>query len=161
MNADTQLITVNSLRPDGTVRRSWTCRPVSSSDELIVVEGVFAETVEHPDLGIIRPGTVSCEFYWTRRWYNVFRFSEPEGGLRNYYCNIAMPPRVSAGTLEYIDLDIDLVVWPDRSMDVLDLDDFRRNSEKFRYTKEMIEKAEASLAELRKAVEAGADPFTF
>lgn len=161
MSADPQLITVNSLRPDGTVRRSWTCRPVYLSGELIIVEGVFAETVEHPDLGVIRPGTISREYYWTRRWYNVFRFSEPEGRLRNYYCNIAMPPRLGSNTLDYIDLDIDLVVWPDRSTDVLDLDDFRRNSEKFDYTKETIEKAEAALAELTAAAEAAADPFTF
>ena len=36
---------------------------------------------------------ISLEYYWLDRWYNVFRFSDPDGKLRNYYCNVNVPPQ--------------------------------------------------------------------
>ena len=62
--------------------------------------GVFDLEVEHPDLGIIRRGTVSYEYYWLDQWYNVFRFENPDGPLRNYYCNVNMPPVFANNVLD-------------------------------------------------------------
>ena len=82
-------ITVNSRKYDQKIRRSWSGGLVSQTDSLLVVVGRFDSDVEHNDLGLIKKGTVSFEFYWLDRWYNVFRFHEPDGTLRNYYCNVA------------------------------------------------------------------------
>src|SRR5215210_5537237 len=90
MSAD--LWTINSRKYDQSIRRSWQCRLLQQSGRLFVFEGVFDLDVQHDDLGIIRRGSVSYEYYWLDRWYNVFRFHEPEGQLRNYYCNINTPP---------------------------------------------------------------------
>ena len=115
---------------------------------LLVFIGVFDEDVAHPDLGLIKRGTVSHEYFWLDRWYNIFKFHEADGSLRNYYCNIAMPATFADGVLDYVDLDIDVVVWPGGKYDVLDRDDFERNSLKYNYPKEITEKAEESVTEL-------------
>lgn len=141
-------ITVNARKYDRSIRRSWSIGLVSESDELIVGVGRFESDVVHNDLGPIAAGTVSFEHFWTDRWYNIFRFHTPDGRLHSYYCNIAMPARLSGDVLDFVDLDIDVVVWPDGRVDVLDRDDFERNQVKYQYSPETIARAETGLDEV-------------
>ena len=142
------MITVNSRKLDGTIRRSWNCELVEDRGSLLMFTGKFEADVRHPDLGHIKNGTVSYEYYWRDRWYSIFRFHEPSGSLRNFYCNINMPPRFQDGVLDYVDLDIDVVVWPDFSHVVLDREEFERNASLLNYPTEVKEKVEATLQEL-------------
>ncbi len=143
-----QQITINSRKYDLSIRRTWTCELIERNDPLIVLVGEFDRDVKHPGLGSIRSGTISYEYYWLDRWYNIFRFHEPDGTLRNYYCNFAMPPTFENGVLDYVDLDIDILVWPDRNYEVVDRDDFERNSLKYSYTDEISQRAENSVDEM-------------
>lgn len=147
------MITVNSRKMDGTIRRSWNCELIEEMDSLLVFVGKFEDDVHHPDLGHIRAGTVSYEYYWLDRWYSIFRFHEPSGSFRNFYCNLNMPPSFSDGVLDYVDLDIDVVVWPDLSYKVLDRDDYEGNAVRFGYSEEVKEKVEDTLKELLELVE--------
>ncbi len=147
------MITVNSRKFDGTIRRSWKCQLVERRDPLLVFVGEFDSELHHPELGHIRKGTVSYEYYWLDRWYNIFRFHEPSGELRNFYCNINMPPEFEYDVLNYIDLDIDVLVRPDLSYIVLDREEFERNARSFGYPPELRERVEETLKELRKLIE--------
>ena len=146
-------ITVNSRKYDGSVRRTWKGGLVSRSDELIILVGRFDQDVEHSDLGFISQGTVSFEHFWPRRWYNIFRFHEPDGKLKAWYCNVAMPATFDGAVLDFVDLDIDVVAWPDLSYDVLDRDDFEENSVKYGYPDDIRASVEAALAELITMIE--------
>ena len=146
-------ITVNSRKYDGRIRRSWTGGLVSDADRHIVLVGRFELDVEHSDLGLIREGTVSFEHFWLDRWYNVFRFHEPDGALKSWYCNIAMPPIFHNDVIDYVDLDIDVLVWPDKRREVLDLDDFERNSAKFGYPDDVRAAALAAVEELTAVID--------
>lgn len=154
-----QKITVNSRKFDQSIRRTWTGELIERSDPLIVIVGEFDRDVEHPGLGSISRGTISYEYYWLDRWYNVFRFHEPNGNLRNYYCNVAMPPTFADDVLDYVDLDIDLVVWPDNHHEVVDRVDFERNFVKFGYPEEFRDRAEACICELVEMIENREFPF--
>ena len=154
-----QLIRVNSRKYDLMVRKSWTCRLVERSDRLLVLIGEFDSEVAHTGLGSIARGTVSKEFYWLDRWFNVFSFSEPDGSFRNFYCNITMPPKFENDVLDYVDLDIDVIVWPDGRVDTLDMDDFESNSIRFGYPDDVRENALDSLSELQRTIDAGEFPF--
>jgi protein associated with RNAse G/E len=121
--------------------------------------GVFDRDVEHADLGTIRRGTVSYEYYWLDRWYNVFRFHEADGRFRNYYCNINMPPTFEGNVLDYVDLEIDLLVWPGGKVEVLDLDEFEENSLKFGYSPQLVRNAEVAVAELTAMIQRDEFPF--
>ncbi len=145
---DPQTVTVNSLRFDRSLKRSWSCELIEQSGDLIVLLGEFQNDVEHGDLGRIRAGTISREYFWLDRWFNVFVFFEPEGNLRNLYCNINLPPTYASGVLEYVDLDIDLVVWPDGSYEILDREDFKQNSLRFDYSRELMVQVDTAVAEL-------------
>lgn len=152
-------VTVISRKYDLSIRRTWECRLVERRDQLLIFVGEFDQTVEHPDLGLIEAGTVSYEYYWLDRWYNVFRFHTPDGEFRNFYCNINMPPTFKNGVLEYIDLDIDLILWPDGRTITLDEADFETNAGIFQYPKYVIANAQSAVAELHRLRESQEFPF--
>src|SRR3569833_1022400 len=128
------LVTVNARKYDGRIRRSWPGALVSEKDGLITLIAHFSATHFHNDLGTIHAGTISIEHFWLDRWYNVFRFSEPDGQPKAVYTNITMPATFVGSVLDYVDLDIDVILWPDGRVNVLDRDDFERNSAKYGYT---------------------------
>ena len=132
---------------------------MTRKDELLIMVGVFDAAVDHADLGRISKGTVSFEYYWLDRWYNVFRFLEPDGSLRNLYCNICMPPKFNGGTLDYVDLDIDLVIWPDARVVTLDEADFADNAAKYQYPPDVTQKAFESVDELKQMIANREFPF--
>ncbi|MBX7054831.1 MAG: DUF402 domain-containing protein [Pyrinomonadaceae bacterium] len=150
--------TVNSRKFDGTVNRTWRCRPVDINGPALVLFGSFARDTEHPDLGSIAAGTLSYEFFWPGQWYNVFRFHEPDGSLRNFYYNVSMPYSLNGDQLDYIDLDIDLIVWPDGRSQVLDIEEFEQNTRFYNYPADVVSNAERTLRELIQAIESGTQP---
>lgn len=151
-------LTVHAKKYDGRVRKTWNGGLLSHSPESIVLVAKFEEAVEHNDLGCIKAGTISFEHFWFDRWYNIFRFHKPNGELLAHYCNVAMPAVLESDVLSYVDLDIDVIRWPDGLTQVLDRDDFEENTLKFGYTPDVIKKAEQSLAELLALIENGGLP---
>lgn len=141
-------ITINSREFDGTVRKTWTAELLKRSGSLFIAKGIFDFQVEHPHLNVIRRGTISYEYFWLDRWYNVFRFHEPDGTFRNYYCNVCMPSKFDGSVLDYVDLDIDIVVDAAGGLAVLDEDEFAESAARFGYPDEIYEKTEAAVREL-------------
>lgn len=65
------------------------------------------------------------EAYFSHRWYNIFEIHHREGGaLKGWYCNVTRPARLLDGRIEYVDLALDLLVYPDGSSLLLDEDEF-------------------------------------
>lgn len=157
--AQGQVVKVCARKFDGRLHREWQARLLAREDSLICVEGVFEEEIRHPQLGIIAPGTFSTEYYWTDRWYSVFRFREPTGELRNYYCNINLPAEFDGSVLTFIDLDIDVLVAPDFSRRILDEDEFAANAALYHYPALVRDTVPRALAELNALIERRDFPF--
>lgn len=152
-------INVRTYKYDGSEHRRWRARLLEISGSLMVLDALFEEEIQHTLLGTIERGTVSREYYWMDRWYNVFRFQEPSGRLKNFYCNINVPPVFERDTLSYIDLDIDVLVAPDLSYTILDEEEFERNVVEFNYPLEIQRKARLALKELIAVIESIGFPF--
>jgi predicted RNA-binding protein associated with RNAse of E/G family len=71
-------------------------------------------------------GTVSVGHFWTDRHYNVYHWLNQTGETLGYYFNICDETRITAGTIEWRDLIIDVLAIPavsaasDYRLDVLD-----------------------------------------
>lgn len=155
------IIRINARKYDGEIHRSWECKILEQDDSLLTFVGEFDREVIHTDLGLIRRGTISYEYYWLDRWYNVFRFHEPDSSLRNFYCNVNAPPVFANNILDYVDLDIDVLVWKDFNYKILDMEEFESNSLKYSYPVNVIENAKKSLDELIKMINNRYFPFDF
>jgi hypothetical protein len=147
--SNTGPVLIRVLKYDGTERRRWFGRVDRRDGPLVVVDAVFDEEIQHDLLGTIASGTVSKEYYWLDRWYNVFRFDE------RFYCNVTKPPSFDGAVLTYVDLDIDVLVESDFSYKILDLEDF----EKYSYPTDVTVEARQALEELVGLVEARSFPF--
>lgn len=158
INAGDQ-ITVRVLKYDGTEYRRWNARLARRDDSLLILDAEFEFDVKHHLLGEIRRGTRTIEYYWLERWYNVFRFLEADGSTRLFYCNVNMPPTFDGATLSYIDLDIDILVQPDLSYQVLDFEEFEANAARYGYSEEVNRQARAAVDELVTMIERRQFPF--
>jgi protein associated with RNAse G/E len=156
-----QTVTINARKFDSSIHRSWTGELLGNDGDLLTFKGVFENEVDHPQLGIIRRGTISYEFYWLDRWFNVFRFHEPNGRLRNWYCNVNLPPKFESGVLDYVDLDLDLLVWRDFRIELLDRDDFESNCDRYGYSDDVKRGAESALLHLCEVIKRREFPFDF
>ena len=154
-----RLVEGRSCKYDGRVQRRWEARLAERRGALLVLDAEFSEEIRHPLLGTILAGTLSTEYFWTDRWYSVFRFRQPTGELRNFYCNVNTPARLSGGVLSYVDLDIDVLVAPDLTYQVLDEDEFAAHAVAFGYTEEIVAGARRALSDLLSLIERRQFPF--
>jgi protein associated with RNAse G/E len=152
-------ITVRACKYDGAEHRRWPATILRQEGSLLVLDAKFDQEIQHELLGTIAAGTTSVEYYWLDRWYNVFRFTDPQGKPRNYYCNINEPPTFDGQLLSYIDLDLDILVNPDFSYTVLDLDEFEQNAVRYDYSIDVRLNADKALRELIALIESRAFPF--
>ena len=156
-----QIVTINSRKIDGKIDKCWQAELLNESKEILHFVGVFEKEIIHTHLGTIRAGTISYEYYWKNKPFNIFRFHEPEGHLRNFYCNINLPPIFKANILNYVDLDIDILVWKDMNPNLVDLDEFLENSSKYNYSTEIYQIVLAGMNEVIKLIKSRSFPFDY
>lgn len=152
-------ITVRTYKYNGTEHRHWRAQISRRENPLIVLDAKFEDEIHHPLVGTLPYGTVSIEYYWLDRWYNVFRFLHPDGELRCFYCNVNVPPSLHKNVLSYIDLDMDILVEPDLSYTVLDEDEFAANALRFKYPPSVTRQAHRALEQLVTLIESRKFPF--
>ncbi len=130
----------------------------------VIVSGVFGPEVEGRS-PIFRPGDVTAEFFWTKRWWNVIAGYDPTSGdLRGYYCNVAKTPRWTAApdpVIAYTDLDLDLVTFPDGRTELHDEDEFVTYAARYSYTPRTIDRARRTVDEIMACIARRAHPFRF
>ena len=71
------------------------------------------------------PGDVFTEWFSARCWYNVFRVEDGRSArLKGWYCNFTRPAELGESWLAADDLALDLVVTPQRALQLLDLEEY-------------------------------------
>lgn len=151
--------TVRVFKHDGTEYRRWQANLRCREDPLLVFDAEFDVDVSHKLIGEIRRGTRTVEYYWLDRWYNIFRFLDSDGSTRLWYCNVNRPPQLESAILSYVDLDIDIMVRPDLSYQVMDMDEFEENARRYGYLEDEKRHAHSAVAELISLIEHGQFPF--
>ena len=74
---------------------------------------------------LLRENDRFVEWYSSESWYNLFEVHDRDDDkVKCWYCNITMPAEFIDGTISYVDLALDLLVFPDGRMLVLDEDEF-------------------------------------
>jgi uncharacterized protein len=119
--------TLNVLKLDLDGRETWRypAEVLRQDAGSITIEAFF----NRPDLmfyGILfGQGDRFVETYYRDRWYNVFEIHAREDDrLRGWYCNVTRPATITLETITYVDLALDLLVYPDGKQLVLDDDEF-------------------------------------
>lgn len=93
--------------------------------DCVVLQAYFdREDLDFHGMPLCR-GDRFVETYYTKRWYNIYEIhARDDDHLRGWYCNIAKPAVFDGDTLSYIDLGLDLLVFPDGRQVILDEKEF-------------------------------------
>ena len=100
-------------------------RILSQDADSLLIEAFFNRD-DLPFHGItLRENDRFLERYYTNRWYNIFEIHDRDDGrLKAWYCNVTTPAELEPGTISYVDLALDLLVYPDGTYLILDKDEF-------------------------------------
>jgi protein associated with RNAse G/E len=98
---------------------------LEQDDSGITLEAYFdREGVEFEGIQL-QPGDRFVETFYFDRWYNVFAIYDGKTQeFKVWYCNITRPAWIEANHLYAEDLALDLIVYPDRTYQVVDQDEF-------------------------------------
>lgn len=105
----------------------YTGRILARSTNSVTIEANFnrKDAVYH---GVpFRLGDPFVEVYYNDRWYNIFEVHDlDDGRIKCWYCNVTLPAEFGEGEIRYVDLALDLFVFPDGRQLVLDEDEFEQ-----------------------------------
>ena len=94
---------------------------------------------------------VPDDSWWTSIWNSA-------GDVAGYV-DITMPAVWAAGAVTMVDLDLDVAMWRDGRVEVLDEDEFEEHRSLLGYPPHVAAGARAATAEVVLAIEAGREPF--
>lgn len=119
--------TIYKLDYQGRPKYSWKVRLLHRDEAVWLFEG-YMELKRPVRVGglLFQPGDRVLEAYFPHRWYNVVElYQGKHGPLQGWYANLARPARLAGPyTLVYEDLDLDLVVLIDGTMEEVDREGF-------------------------------------
>jgi uncharacterized protein len=118
-------ITVIKQNVQGEETWRYTGRVLEQDEHSILIEANFNRP-DTPFHGMmLGEGDRFVEIYFSDRWYNIFQIHDRnDASLKGWYCNITRPAVMMSDRIEYIDLALDLLVFPDGRQLVLDQDEF-------------------------------------
>ena len=103
----------------------YTGQILSRDKNSLLVEAFF-NIDDKPFHGItIRRNDRSIERFYSDRWYNIFEIHDRDDDrLKAWYCNVTKPAVFSQEKITYVDLALDILVYPDNAYLILDKDEF-------------------------------------
>lgn len=125
---DTIKVTKKDLEKNKLI--SWEMKVLQYSDEFLLVEGFFVAPDGYDDTNLnpnnyAISGDRMIEKYFRDQWFNIFEIYRGDSDdLKYWYINISRPAKIEKDTVYWEDLVVDLQVFPDGRMVILDMEDF-------------------------------------
>ncbi len=98
-------------------------------------------------------------YHGTEGPVSILVYFDARGEVLEYHCDAALPATISGRDIEFIDLDLDLMVSPGFECYERDHGDFEKNRAAMGYPAEAIEAAQAGIRRARALVAKRATPF--
>ena len=126
---------IQAYKHNEELHREWSHSYVlEDNDDYFVAASIRASVVES-DGRKWKTKEPAIIYFFKNSWFNII------GQLKNngiyYYCNIASPFIIEEGAVKYIDYDLDLRVFPDKSYKILDKGEYKYHKSKMKYSDEL------------------------
>jgi protein associated with RNAse G/E len=148
---------IQSFKHDGSLHRTW-CKGFvlhADDDEIIAVTNK-AWVIEANGRRWFTREPAVC-FFWSHCWFNVISMIRKTGVY--YYCNLASPSLYDGEAIKNIDYDLDVKLYPDRSYQILDENEYAAHAAEMNYPEDLKQIVEAQMQKLLGMMEQEADPF--
>lgn len=151
-------VLLRATKYDGTAHWIQPFRVVADDGNLLITS-YRARTPIYTSRGEFRSPYDSVVYFWRDRWYNVFRLSRPGCPTALWYCNVTTPPTFDGCQIGYVDLDLDVKVYPTGCIELLDEDEFEAHREKYGYPDDLVAQARAAADEVAQLARERRFPF--
>jgi protein associated with RNAse G/E len=156
---------IKSFKYDGHLHRTWLENWLVPADKLAPEHAAAGLMVCVNHNTLIREANgktwksriPGITFFIPGQWYNVVALIE-HSGIR-YYCNISSRSLLNGNVITYIDYDLDVVLYPNGNVAVVDQDEYAVNSKLYRYPQVILDNVEQSLNELLERIKRRDIPF--
>ncbi|MDD3348478.1 MAG: DUF402 domain-containing protein [Bacilli bacterium] len=126
-----------SFKHDGELHRVWkNVVKIHEDDEITVIVNNKVDVIDGDGRKWKTREPAICYFF-TKYWFNVICMIR--GTDIYYYCNLSSPFIIDSEGLKYIDYDLDVKVFPDGEILVLDKDEYDFNIKDLHYSQQIIE----------------------
>lgn len=153
-----QKIQIHSYKHNEKIHRVWKYGFIVevSKDRLVVVNNK-TRVIESSGRVWYTKEPAVCYFY-TNEWFNVISMLRSNG--IHFYCNIASPSLWDGEAVKYIDYDLDLKVFPNNTIKILDEKEYANHAISMNYSKELDHILNRELENLELKVINGSDIFS-
>lgn len=156
----TREIAVRALKYDRRPHLAWRGGLVYDSPAGIVCLAPPGTVCTHHGKGIqFRIDHYGLSVFSRDTWFNAMLDFDPEGRPLQIYCNVALPYTADARSIEWVDLDLDVVMTPGATAALVDEDEFAANALAYRYPARVVERARTTASALLDRAGRGAFPF--
>jgi predicted RNA-binding protein associated with RNAse of E/G family len=103
----------------------YTGQVIQRNEDSIRLEAAFSKEDQPLDRIELKKGDRFVETYYSDRWYNIFEiYDRDDERFKGWYCNVGYPAQIEDSLVSYRDLALDLLVYPNNEIKVLDEDEF-------------------------------------
>ncbi|MGD9886819.1 MAG: DUF402 domain-containing protein [Bacilli bacterium] len=146
-----------SYKHDGELHRVWrNVYKIFESDEIVVMVNNKVDVIDGDGRKWKTREPAICYFF-KNYWFNIICMIRTYDIY--YYCNLSSPYVIDQEGLKYIDYDLDVKVFPDGEVLLLDRDEYDFNTKVMQYPEEIINIIKDNLTKLLQFIEAKKDPF--
>src|SRR5690554_6665099 len=146
-----------SFKHDGELHRVWkNVYKIFGSEDLVIIVNDKVEVIDGDGHKWKTKEPAICYFF-RQHWFNIICMIRDDGIY--YYCNLSSPFIIDEEGLKYIDYDLDVKLFPDGEVLLLDRDEFDFNIKDLHYTKEILDIIKYNLSTLLDMIEKREDPF--
>jgi hypothetical protein len=105
---------------------AWQAEVIERTDDFLLVRAPWAVGNKPMLLGytVFEPGDSFFERYYWRKWFSIWEVcSHRTGRTKGWYCNICQPIETEGDQLRFVDMELDVFVYPDGRFVILDEDE--------------------------------------
>jgi predicted RNA-binding protein associated with RNAse of E/G family len=140
-------VSVHKLNIDGQTTWEYSGKITEIGKDYLTLEAYFDQPDTEFHGMFLGRGDRFLETYFTNRWYNIFEIHARDNDhIRGWYCNIGCPVSINGDTISYIDLALDLLIFPNGRQIVLDEEEFNT----LNISQEMQQRSFRELEDLKK-----------
>ncbi len=146
-----------SYKHDGELHRVWkNVVKIHESNDLVVLVNNKVDVIDGDGRKWKTREPAICYFF-KDYWFNVICMIRSNDVY--YYCNLSSPFVIDEEGLKYIDYDLDVKLFPDGEVLLLDRDEFDFNINYLKYSDEILDIIKYNLKVLLEKIDKREDPF--
>ena len=150
---------MRAYKYDGRLHYEQPLRLKEKRPDHVVLEGeIGRELIHHTRDAVYKFDAETYEYFFDDRWYTAALVFDKNRNIVHVYCNIALPCTINKDSVEFVDLDVDVIVR-NGILEVVDIDEFEEHKKIFGYGRELEEKVFEAVERVKKDITEGNYPF--